>query len=161
MDQNPQLKVLEGALEGARFEVTQAGIVIGRGEDCRIRLSEPGVSREHARVFLHNAGVWVQDLGSRNGVFVKKTRITRAKQLSPGTTFEVGDHTFVVELLDEKADEGSTPPIVQIPEASTQVANEPTVSEPAPRASGSRVGLWVFAVVGFVLAAIAASLLAG
>ncbi len=161
MDQNPQLKVLEGELEGARFEVTEAGMVIGRGEDCLIRLSEPGVSREHARVFLHNAGVWVQDLGSRNGVFVKSTRISRAKQLSPGTTFKVGDHLFVVELPGEEEHERSAPPVVRIPESSPMVANEPTVSEPAPRAPASKVGLWSLVVVGLVLAAIAASLLSG
>ena len=161
MDQNPQLKVLEGELQGARFEVTEHGIVIGRGEDCAVRLPEPGVSREHARVFLHNAGVWVQDLGSRNGVFVKDTRITRAKQLSPGTRFKVGGHVFVLELSDDAPEKSSTPPVVQIAEGTTESANEPTVSIPVPKRPGAGFGIWTWVVVGFVAAAIAALLFAG
>ena len=161
MDQNPQLKVLEGTLKGEQFEVTPDGIVIGRGDDCQVRLTEPGVSREHARVFLHNAGVWVQDLGSRNGVYVKNARITRAKSLSPGTRFTVGDHTFVISLTEDEKDASTPPPVVGIPEQPTNVGNEPTVSEPAPVSPFRGARMW--AVVGgfLVLAAIAAKLLAG
>lgn len=161
MDQNPQIKVLEGELQSARFEVTEDGIVIGRGEACAVRLPEPGVSREHARVFLHNAGVWVQDLGSRNGVFVKDVRITRAKQLSPGTRFKVGDHVFVLELTDEAPAEASAPPVVQIAETSYESANEPTVRIPVPKRSGSGFGPWIWVVVAFVAAGIAALVFAG
>ncbi len=161
MDQNPQLKVLEGTLKGERFEVTPDGIVIGRGDGCQVRLIEPGVSREHARVFLHNAGVWVQDLGSRNGVYVKDARITRAKSLSPGTRFKVGEHTFVISLTEDQNDEGPPPPVVGVPERPTNVGNEPTVSEPAPVAPLRSGRVW--AVVGglLALAAIAATLLSG
>jgi pSer/pThr/pTyr-binding forkhead associated (FHA) protein len=161
MDQNPQLKVLEGTLKGEQFEVTPDGIVIGRGDDCQVRLVEPGVSREHARVFLHNAGVWVQDLGSRNGVYVKDAKITRAKSLSPGTRFKVGEHTFVISLTEMEKEAGTPPPLVGIPERPTNVGNEPTVSEPAPVSPLRGIRLW--AVIGGVLAlaAIAAKLLAG
>ena len=57
-----------------------------------------GVSRQHARVLLHNGAVWVQDQGSRNGIFVNEKRVVRHKQLSPGDALTVGEQTFTVEV---------------------------------------------------------------
>lgn len=164
MDRNPHLKVVEGSLGGKSFEVTEDGLKLGRGDACEVRLPDPGVSREHARVFLHNAGVWVQDLGSRNGVFVKGKRILRPKQLSPGTEFTVGDHRFTVEVDSEPATEEVASPVVTITEGPTQVtpvhgAAEPTVSVQPPGGSGRLVlGL---AIGLLVLGMIAVALLSG
>ena len=160
MDRNPILKVLEGTLQGEAFEVTAEGLMLGRGEDCAVRLSDPGVSREHARVFLHNAGVWVQDMGSRNGVFVKGTRIVRPKQVSPGTRFQVGDHFFTIELTEGPPPKPPAEPIEPVHEGPTQITPmEPTVSEPAPT---SKLPL-TLGIVGvlLVLGLIAATLLSG
>jgi len=159
MDRNPHLKVIEGALAGESYEVTTEGVMVGRGEDCAVRLPDPGVSREHARVFLHNAGVWVQDMGSRNGVFVKGSRISRPKSLSPGTEFTVGDHRFTIALDAEQETEKTAPPVVTISEGPTSITNEPTVNIPS---APNRTPL-ILGVVGvlLVLGMIAASLFAG
>jgi len=162
MDSNPVLKVIEGSLQGQVFEVTPEGLVIGRGEECAVRLADPGVSREHARVFLHNAGVWVQDMGSRNGVFVKGQRLARPKQISPGTELSVGDHRFCLELSeaaagDEKATAGPPAPSEESAPGDAYEM-EPTVRESAP---ASKLPL-IFGVVGAVavLAVIASLLMA-
>jgi hypothetical protein len=92
---------------------------------------------------------------------VKDAKITRAKSLSPGTRFKVGEHTFVISLTEMEKEAGTPPPLVGIPERPTNVGNEPTVSEPAPVSPLRGIRLW--AVIGGVLAlaAIAAKLLAG
>lgn len=164
MDRAPQLQVIEGALAGRSYEVTEEGLVIGRSDDCEIQLPDPGVSRQHARVFMHNAGVWVQDMGSRNGAYVKGKRIVRPKQLSPGAPLKVGDHTF--SLTVPPAD--SAEPVATIPpeplptvEPSLVNANEPTaVVKPGQSGSSSSRTLIIVGVVA-VLAAIIAAVAAG
>jgi pSer/pThr/pTyr-binding forkhead associated (FHA) protein len=52
------------------FEVRAPHAVIGRGEQCAVRLAEPAVSRRHARA-EHREGRWLlSDLGSSNGTYV-------------------------------------------------------------------------------------------
>jgi predicted component of type VI protein secretion system len=160
MDRNCILKVMDGALQGQSFKVTSDGLMVGRGEHCAVRLPEPGVSREHARVFLHNAGVWVQDMGSRNGVFVKGNRIMRPKQVSPGTEFTVGDHRFTIAMAEGVAADHAPEPAVRSNAGKAEFSfSEPTVSMSAPAAPRSRMPIAVAALL--VLGLIAAWLFAG
>lgn len=98
MDRQPTLVVTAGSRSSESFAITPKGLVIGRDPGCDISLDDPSVSREHARVFLHNSAVWAQDSGSRNGVFVNGKRLSRPKQISPGDKLTVGEHGFTVEL---------------------------------------------------------------
>lgn len=133
-----------GALKGERFRVTEAGLMVGRDPDCAVSIPDPGVSRQHARVLLHNSAVWVQDAGSRNGVFVNGKRVSRPKQLGPGDEMTVGDHSFTVELAPDLTDEASVSVVRPLREA------------PAPRSLGWLVVVaLVFLVAGvFVLVAV-------
>jgi len=114
----PLLVGTSGALEGKRFQVTERGILVGRDESCEVTIPDDGVSREHAKVLLHNAGVWLQDAGSRNGVFVNGKRVLRPKQLNPGDELSISGHTFSVELAP------------RYPEAESSITVIP--SRPAP-----------------------------
>ncbi len=142
MDRVPELIVEAGAATGARFDVTDAGLTIGRGEACSIRVTDPGVSREHARVFLHNGAVWVQDTGSRNGLLVNGKRLARPKQLGIGDRVVVGAHTF---LLRFKSDGASAPDLEGAPEAPPAPLPEPAPTAD-PRGRG-RLPVVIFAIV--------------
>ncbi|MFK7897127.1 MAG: FHA domain-containing protein [Myxococcota bacterium] len=48
---------------------------IGRGNDCRVRVYDPLVSRKHARVYHEQGGWLIEDLGSRNGTLVDDARV--------------------------------------------------------------------------------------
>ncbi len=98
MDRQPVLVATRGPLEGARFPVGAEGITIGRDPDCVVVLDDPNVSRFHARLVFHNAAIWVQDAGSRNGVFLNEKRVVRHKQFGPGDSLVLGDHAFTLEL---------------------------------------------------------------
>ncbi len=67
---NPLLVVTAGPRQGTQLEINAQGIRIGRDPNNELFLDDPEVSRHHARVILHNGAVWVQDAGSRNGIFV-------------------------------------------------------------------------------------------
>jgi len=65
--------------QGDRYAVFTEAFSLGRGPDCRVRFYDPLVSRQHARVFPDEQGVWrIEDLQSRNGTLVDGLRIEHA-----------------------------------------------------------------------------------
>jgi len=103
----PQLVATTGPLKGQRFTVTETGLVVGRDSVCDVIIPDTGVSRQHARVRLHNSAVWVQDEGSRNGVFVNGKRVVRHRQFSPGAEMSIGEHSFTIEMVSPFSDHPS------------------------------------------------------
>ena len=101
---NPLLVVTAGPRKGTQLEITAQGIRIGRDPNNELFLDDPEVSRHHARVILHNGAVWVQDAGSRNGIFVNGNRVSGHKQISPGAQIQIGNHQFLVKLADLASD---------------------------------------------------------
>ena len=160
MNRNPQLVVIEGALKGQSFEVTAEGLDIGREPTCQVCLPDPGVSRSHARVFLHNSAVWVQDNGSRNGAFVNGKRLQRPKTLSPGAELKVGDHRFEVRLGDEApaGDASSSIPAATPSQSEPPAADVPTFSEPTVSIEVPEQGSSMRWIVALVLALAAAGI---
>jgi hypothetical protein len=57
---------------------------------CELQLSSGLVSRRHARLTLSHLGVTVEDLGSRNGVYVNSVRVIGSVRLKPGDRLAVG-----------------------------------------------------------------------
>jgi hypothetical protein len=75
-----------GAPEHARFS---RAFVIGRTEDCDVRIANPLVSRRHAEVFPEGDSWWVRDLQSSNGTLVNERAVDRL-QLVGTVTLELG-----------------------------------------------------------------------
>ncbi|MFC1609491.1 ATP-binding protein [Myxococcota bacterium] len=96
-----QLVVLRGPNRGEVHEIT-GEITLGRGGEAKIRVSDRGVSREHAKITVNEAGTCtIRDLGSRNGTWVNGTRVSESS-LNSGDRIGVGDSTlFQLELHDE------------------------------------------------------------
>lgn len=77
--------------------VGQGAITIGRRVSCDIVLTDPKVSREHARVIVGEHSAAVEDLASINGVFVNKTRVRGMHRLSAGDQIGIGQE--LIEVL--------------------------------------------------------------
>jgi two-component system response regulator AtoC len=76
-----------------------AELVLGRSDDCDLRIPHESVSRRHA-VIRGVDGAWsVEDLGSHNGTFVGGARIGQgvAQHLLPGHVVMLGDARVVVD----------------------------------------------------------------
>ena len=84
------LIVIEGANAGARAELADAPLLIGRGSDAVIRLDDDYVSTRHARVVASEDAWFVEDLGSTNGTFVGALRITQPAAIGLGVQVRVG-----------------------------------------------------------------------
>lgn len=81
---------------GKRFKIDRNTTIIGRGEDCAIRIDDPTVSRKHASLSFHHGKGIIGDLGSKSGTRVNCERVHK-KILSSGDRIEVGstELTFV------------------------------------------------------------------
>ena len=89
--------VLEGPDTGREFPVPTGTSVIGRGSDSDVVLSDPMVSRHHARVTVADT-IEVVDLGSANGIVVGGEHAERAL-LRPGDTVLIGDILLTARLV--------------------------------------------------------------
>ena len=98
MDPVPMLVGVEGVVAGRAFTVTAEGLKIGRDPANEVVIDDTGISRQHARVILHNGAVWVQDAGSRNGVFVNGERVADHKQMGAGDRISIGPNVFEIRL---------------------------------------------------------------
>lgn len=93
----PQPPVLE--VNGVRHVLEPPGMVIGRGSDADLRITDPGISRRHAEVRVAWTGsdysVTVHDLGSTNATVVNGRRIEQA-ELSDGAQILLGNTVLVL-----------------------------------------------------------------
>jgi len=81
-------------VEGREIAITQRHVVLGRSQECEIRLADPNVSRRHAEVRQEDATYWLVDLGSTNGTLVNGERVERVR-LSDGDRITVGETVAV------------------------------------------------------------------
>jgi len=83
-------------LLGLDWSGEQRELLVGRHHACDLVLSNPSVSRRHARLFFRD-GSWVlQDLGSTNGTIVNGVRVGRC-QLCPGDLLVLGNTHLKVD----------------------------------------------------------------
>ncbi len=70
-----QLQPLDG---GPPIDVFKDLIVVGRKEDCDLRLEHKSVSKLHCVIVKTDGMLFLRDLGSTNGTRVNGTRVRRA-----------------------------------------------------------------------------------
>lgn len=77
--------------------------LLGRVEDGVVWLDSPTVSRRHARILIDGNSATLEDLGSKNGTFVREERIAGPVLLSDGDALRLGRVrlTFRTQPADE------------------------------------------------------------
>jgi len=81
------------------------GLTIGRAQENLLRLDEPEISRQHARLDIceDGQGAWIRDMGSTNGLYVNGRKVDALRQailLQSGDVIRVGGHAFKLKCLD-------------------------------------------------------------
>lgn len=82
--------------------VAESGTGIGRDAGNPVQLSSPEVSKQHAFLKRTKIGWCIQDLDSRNGLFVNGNKVREAV-LQDGDQLVVGPYTLVFEIADAAA----------------------------------------------------------
>lgn len=107
--QDVGLLVLRGPDAGSRFVVKPPGGVIGREPGAAVQVRDPNVSRRHAIIEFGDGRVLLNDLGSRNGVYVNGVQVARA-EIYDGNDVQISNDTVMrvrfqdateTELLEE------------------------------------------------------------
>ena len=71
--------------------------VIGRATDATIQCDATGVSRHHARIVVSKGEATLEDLGSKNGTYLRSQRITSAR-LSDGDEIRLGTASLTFRI---------------------------------------------------------------
>jgi pSer/pThr/pTyr-binding forkhead associated (FHA) protein len=109
-----QLVPIDG---GHPIEIVKDLIVLGRKEDCDVRLEHKSVSKMHCVIVKTDGLLLLRDLGSTNGTRVNGTRVRRAALL-PNDQISIAHFKFRVYLGPDEP-----PPPVQ-PHEHTQALNQ-------------------------------------
>ncbi|MEV6104458.1 FHA domain-containing protein [Streptomyces sp. NPDC051940] len=92
-----KLVVSEGSLTGTTVSLQGQTITLGRAHDSTIVLDDDYASSRHARIYPDRDGRWiVEDLGSTNGTYLDRTRLTTPTPIPLGAPIRIGK--TVIEL---------------------------------------------------------------
>lgn len=83
-----ELVVVDGPDEGRKVTV-RGKVTVGTHESADLVLTDRSVSRRHVELQPSGDGLWLRDLESTNGTFLRTTRVREAL-LEPGSDFDVG-----------------------------------------------------------------------
>ncbi len=81
---------------GPRAVALDGRAVLGTAPGVDVPVSDPAVSRLHMELETRDDGVWVRDLGSRNGTFIEGVMVQSARA-AVGARIVAGSTTFTVE----------------------------------------------------------------
>ncbi|MDR0435364.1 MAG: DUF3662 domain-containing protein [Propionibacteriaceae bacterium] len=86
-------------VNGVRHPLLPPGLTIGRGSEADLRISDPGISRMHARIEVSGdpgqLRLKIVDLGSANGITVNGEQVLET-ELGSGSRIEIGSTRMLV-----------------------------------------------------------------
>lgn len=84
--------------DGGRVTLTEGDHIVGRDPAADVVLDSTSVSRRHARIRVGPARVTLEDIGSKNGSFVRGRKLDGAVELADGDEIAIGMLTLRVRL---------------------------------------------------------------
>jgi pSer/pThr/pTyr-binding forkhead associated (FHA) protein len=84
------LVVTGGALKGTSLDLSQQQITLGRANDATLVLNDDYASSRHARIFPQDGQWIVEDLGSTNGTYLDRQKVTRPMPVPLGVPIRIG-----------------------------------------------------------------------
>jgi pSer/pThr/pTyr-binding forkhead associated (FHA) protein len=85
-----RLLVTAGALAGTSLGLTDQQITIGRANDATLVLNDDYASSRHARLFPQDGQWVVEDLGSTNGTYLDRQKVTQPTPVPAGVPIRIG-----------------------------------------------------------------------
>jgi two-component system cell cycle response regulator len=101
------LTLLAGPTPGAIYRLEGQTITIGRSPSADVHIAHEALSRLHARLFRVDNAIFLEDLNSANGTYVRERRIAEAVRVFDGDRIELGRSIVfkvaVQDALEEQA----------------------------------------------------------
>ncbi len=94
----PAQTVAQIEWNGELLRLMEGENVIGRGEESAVRINAQGVSRRHARIVADGGWFTLEDLGSKNGTYLRERRLEGSAALEDGDAFRLGRTLLVFRV---------------------------------------------------------------
>jgi DNA-binding winged helix-turn-helix (wHTH) protein len=101
MDGSSFLLVYRPGVGTSAHPIDRPSVLVGRSDEAEVRLSSPYVSKRHALVETDDGGMFVRDLGSKNGTFLRGCRLTERTGLRHQDELVIGDFVLTFWCADE------------------------------------------------------------
>ena len=88
--------VLPPELKGRTFPLAEE-ITLGRAAGCQVTLDDTYASQLHARVFQRDGTIYVEDLGSTNGTYLNRKKVTGPMVIRRGDQLQIGNTILELE----------------------------------------------------------------
>ena len=85
--------------EHGQVSLKEGEHLLGRDADVSVWLESPTVSRHHARIRLSDGEATVEDLGSKNGTYLRGERLSARAPLADGDEIRLGSMPVTIRLL--------------------------------------------------------------
>lgn len=127
---------MNGPQAGQSYDLHLGRNLIGRGENCHLRLVSSGVSKEHCEIHVYTDKVMIVDLRSSNGTFINGVKVQNGI-LRLGDKLSVHDIIFNIIIKQEQKKPESHLSLAlnsimqDRPSSSLPVANEVSPNLPA------------------------------
>ncbi|MDP1876021.1 MAG: FHA domain-containing protein [Actinomycetota bacterium] len=92
-----RLVVIEGPLKGTIIPLENVQVTIGRAPDSTLVIDDDYASSRHSRIYPSEGSWVVEDLGSTNGTWIDRTRITSPTVLPVGAPLRIGRTTLQIQ----------------------------------------------------------------
>src|SRR5204862_7603009 len=83
------------AMSGRRFPLGDE-ITVGRAAGCQVTVEDNYVSQLHARVFNRDGQLFVEDLGSTNGTYLNRVKVSGPMVMKKSDRLQVGNTVLEV-----------------------------------------------------------------
>jgi pSer/pThr/pTyr-binding forkhead associated (FHA) protein len=118
------LEFLNGPSLSTRWPVHRVMSLLGSASGCKLRLSDPSVSRFHASLLRTPAGLWIVDMLGEGGIAVNSAPV-RFGRLEHGDVLEIGRYHMRVQSAWQAQDPGNSSPRLR-PSSTLQLqSNQP------------------------------------
>jgi len=75
---------------GRQVQLAAGDNILGRAPDAIVWIDETNVSRHHARIHVDGTSATIEDLGSKNGTYMRGERLTAPRRLADGDEIQLG-----------------------------------------------------------------------
>jgi serine phosphatase RsbU (regulator of sigma subunit) len=128
---NLHVRVEAPGTPAAGSVIDASEVVIGRtAKPPGILVTDPSVSRQHARIVARDGRWWVEAISPTNPTFVNQIAIDAARELTPGDVIRVGHASIHILSAPGEASDGTSPAsFASMPEDARQAARLRTLNE--------------------------------
>jgi hypothetical protein len=119
---------------GSEYMVGGSPVSIGSGARCGVRVDDPGLAGEEARIWIRKGHLMLHRMTKLTAIVVEGSS-GGWQILEQGDTFEVGQHRFEFRLLPQTQPErepGDIPNVLRDPDVPRRGITPPPVQGPMP-----------------------------